>query len=200
MNLAWKLAGVLARDLPATVLASYQTERKRHVRRTITIAKLVGLTMTAGGRVGTALRRFLAPGLHLVTGLPARSWKALPSGSRTRLSALARTSAVGRLCPNAPISVSPDANRFDDIAGDGYALLALAITPEERERILHKGAVPVVPDPGSGLHQWLVGHRAAAGVVRPDRTVMFTSDSVSGSVTHLPSFHSATPYAERTER
>ncbi|MFK4297783.1 3-(3-hydroxy-phenyl)propionate hydroxylase [Arthrobacter sp. GAS37] len=200
MNLAWKLAGVLAGDLPATALASYQTERKRHARRTITLAKLVGLTMTAGGRVGTALRRFLGPGLHLVAGLAARSWTALPPGSRTRLSAVAHTSAVGRLCPNAPTSVSPDANRFDDVAGDGFALLALAITPEECERILHKGAAPVVPDPGSELHQWLVRHRVAAAVVRPDRTVMFTCDSVSGSLTRLPSFLPATAHAERTKR
>ena len=197
MNLAWKLAGVLAGDLPATTLASYQTERKRHARRTITVAKLFGLTMTAGGRVGTGLRRFLAPGLHLVAGIPSQSWTAIPRCSR--LSALARTSAVGRLCPNAPISVTPDANRFDDIAGNGFALLALAITPEERERILDKGAAPVVPDPGSELHQWLVRHRVACAVVRPDRTVMFTSDSVSGSLTRLPSFHWASANAEQTE-
>ena len=195
MNLAWKLAGVLAGDLPATTLASYQTERKRHARRTITVAKLFGLTMTAGGRAGTALRRFFAPGLHLVAGLPAQSWTAIPLGPR--LSALARTSAVGRLCPNSRTSVTPDANRFDDVAGDGFALLALAITPEEHEQILHKGAAPVVPDPGSELHQWLVRHRIAAAVVRPDRAVMFTSDSVAGSLTRLPSFHSA---AAKTER
>ena len=198
MNLAWKLAGVLAGELPTAALASYQTERKRHAKRTITFAKLVGLTMTAGGRVGNALRNFLAPGLHLAAGLPARSGTAVPQCSGTRLSALARTSAVGRLCPNAPISVTPDAHRFDDIAGHGFALVALTVTPEERERILHRGAAPVVPGPGSELHQWLVRHRVAAALVRPDRTVMFTCDSVSGSLTRLPSFHAATANAERT--
>jgi 3-(3-hydroxy-phenyl)propionate hydroxylase len=200
MNLAWKLAGVLAGYIPATELASYQTERKRHARKTITTAKLFGLTMTAGGRVGTALRRFLAPALHLVADLPAQSWTAVPRGSRTRLAALGSTSAVGHLCPNAPTTVTPDANRFDDVAGNGFALLALAITREERERILHKGAAPVVPDPGSELREWLVRHRVAAAVVRPDRTVMFTSDSVSGSLARLPSFHSATANGERAER
>ncbi len=196
MNLAWKLAGVLAGDLPATALSSYQTERKRHARRTITVAKLFGLTMTAGGRVGTALRRFLAPCLHLVAGRPAQSWTAIPPGSRTRLPALARTSAVGRLCPNSRTSVTPDAKRFDDVAGTGFALLALAITPEEHEQILHKGATPVAPNPGSELHQWLVRHRIAAAVVRPDRAVMFTSDSVAGSLTRLPSFNSTAPLPE----
>lgn len=200
MNLAWKLAGVLAGDIPATELASYQTERKRHAIKTITTAKLFGLTMTAGGRVGTALRRFLAPALHLVADLPAQSWTAVPRGSRTRLAALGSTSAVGHLCPNAPISVTPDAHRFDDIAGNGFALVAIAITAEERARILHRGAAPVVPDPGSELHRWLVQFRVAAAVVRPDRTVTFTSDSVSGSLARLPSFHSATANGERAER
>ncbi|MFE4228813.1 bifunctional 3-(3-hydroxy-phenyl)propionate/3-hydroxycinnamic acid hydroxylase [Arthrobacter sp. NPDC056886] len=191
VNLAWKLAGVLAGDLPATTLASYQTERKRHARRTITVAKLFGLTMTAGGRVVTALRRFLALGLHVVAGHPAESWTAIPLGSR--LSALAPISAVGRLCPNSRISVTPDAKRFDDVAGDGFALLALAITPEEHDQILQKGAGPVAPDPGSELHQWLVRHRIAAAVVRPDRAVMSTSGSVAGCLTRLPSFNSAAP-------
>jgi 3-(3-hydroxy-phenyl)propionate hydroxylase len=150
--------------------------------------------MTAGGRVGTALRRFFAPGLHLVAGLPAQSWTAIPLGSR--LSALARTSTVGRLCPNSRTSVTPDARRFDDVAGNGFALLALAITPEEREQILHKGAAPVVPDSGSELHQWLVRHRIAAAVIRPDRAVMFTADSVAGSLTRLPSFTSTAPLPE----
>ena len=198
MNLAWKLAGVLSGDFPATALASYQTERKRHAKRTITVAKLFGLTMTAGGRVGTGLRRLLAPGLHLVAGIPAQSGTAIPRVSR--LPSLAHPSGVGRLCPNARTSVTPDANRFDDIAGNGFALLALAVTPEERQRILDKGAAPVVPVPGSELHQWLVRHRVASAVVCPDRTVMFTSDSVSGSLTRLPSFHSATADAEGTER
>ncbi|MHA7288687.1 bifunctional 3-(3-hydroxy-phenyl)propionate/3-hydroxycinnamic acid hydroxylase MhpA [Arthrobacter sp. MDT3-24] len=199
MNLAWKLAGVLAGDLPATVLASYQTERKRHAKRTITFAKLVGLTMTAGGRVGNALRSVLARRPHRVAGLPARSGTAIPPCYGTRLPALTRTSAVGRPCPNAPTSRTPDADRFDDIAGNGFALVALTITPEERKRILHKGAAPAVPGPGSELHQWLVRHRVAAAVVRPDRTVMFTSDSVSGSLTRLPSFHAATANAGGTE-
>lgn len=106
-----------------------------------------------------------------------------------------------RTClPERPDLGHTDANRFDDIAGNGFALVALAITPEDREQILDKGAAPVVPDPGSELHQWLVRHRMASGVVRPDRTVMFTSDSVSGSLTRLPSFHSATADAEGTER
>ena len=64
-NLAWKLAGVLAGDLPETVLDTYQTERKPHARALIRLAKLVGAAMTAGGELGNLLRRVLAPRMHL---------------------------------------------------------------------------------------------------------------------------------------
>ena len=52
MNLAWKLAGVLAGALPATVLDTYQTERKPHARAMIRLAKLIGMAMTRGRQAG----------------------------------------------------------------------------------------------------------------------------------------------------
>ncbi|MBT2534512.1 bifunctional 3-(3-hydroxy-phenyl)propionate/3-hydroxycinnamic acid hydroxylase [Arthrobacter sp. ISL-48] len=198
MNLAWKLAGVLAGDLPGITLDSYQAERRRHAKRTINLAKFVGRAMTAGGRVGSVLRRLLIPGLHLAAA-PEPSGTARPAGFRTRFLALTGTSAVGRFCPNAPTSVTSNAARFDEIAGNGFTLLAPAITSAERERILQKGAAPVAPEAGSELHQWLVRHRIAAAVVRPDRTIMLTAASVSESISRLPSFHLVTANAERTE-
>ncbi len=44
MNLSWKLAGVLAGELPETVLDSYEQERKPHARA------LIRLASTSGGR------------------------------------------------------------------------------------------------------------------------------------------------------
>jgi flavin-dependent dehydrogenase len=41
MNLVWKLAGAIAGDLPATVLDSYEQERKPHTRQMIRLARLV---------------------------------------------------------------------------------------------------------------------------------------------------------------
>ena len=43
MNLTWKIAGVLAGDLPESVLDTYQVERKPHARAMIRLAKLVGV-------------------------------------------------------------------------------------------------------------------------------------------------------------
>ena len=72
MNLGWKLAGVLSGDLPESVLDTYEVERKPHARALIQLAKLVGASMTQGGRAGDLLRRAIAPRLHLVPGLRDR--------------------------------------------------------------------------------------------------------------------------------
>ena len=65
MNLSWKIAGVLSGDLPEPVLDTYQVERKPHARAMIRLAKLVGVSMTQGGRAGDLLRHLIAPRLHL---------------------------------------------------------------------------------------------------------------------------------------
>ena len=61
MNLAWKLAGVIASDLPKTVLDSYEQERKPHARHMIQLALGVGWSMTAGGEIGSRVRRNVVP-------------------------------------------------------------------------------------------------------------------------------------------
>jgi FAD binding domain. len=52
MNLSWKIAGVLSGDLPDSVLDTYDAERKPHARALIQLAKLIGVSMTQGGRAG----------------------------------------------------------------------------------------------------------------------------------------------------
>ena len=92
MNLSWKIAGVLSRDLPESVLDTYEVERKPHARALIRLAKLVGVAMTRGGRAGDLLRRAIAPRLHWVPGVrdrlldsetPPLSRSALVDGTRT---------------------------------------------------------------------------------------------------------------------
>jgi 3-(3-hydroxy-phenyl)propionate hydroxylase len=67
-NLTWKLAGVLAGDLPEQVLDSYEIERKPHARNMIRLAKITGIAMTEGGELGNLLRRLLAPRLRRLPG------------------------------------------------------------------------------------------------------------------------------------
>ncbi|RYJ02647.1 MAG: bifunctional 3-(3-hydroxy-phenyl)propionate/3-hydroxycinnamic acid hydroxylase, partial [Actinomycetales bacterium] len=67
-NLCWKVAGVLAGQLDAEVLDSYEPERSGHARSMILLARRLGVVMTRGGRLGDGLRRLAVPGLALGDG------------------------------------------------------------------------------------------------------------------------------------
>ncbi|MEQ0558492.1 bifunctional 3-(3-hydroxy-phenyl)propionate/3-hydroxycinnamic acid hydroxylase [Amycolatopsis sp. NEAU-NG30] len=163
-NLAWKLAGVLGGTLPESVLGTYETERKPHVRAMIRRAVLVGKAMTAGGRFGTLVRRVAVPRLNgrvIDSATPALRRSALVARPRFR------RSPAGRLCPNALLD---DGTRFDDVAGGRFAVVT-ASTPSETERaaIRQSGAVLVPAGRSRELHRWL---RTGAALVRPDGTVL----------------------------
>jgi 2-polyprenyl-6-methoxyphenol hydroxylase-like FAD-dependent oxidoreductase len=72
MNLSWKIAGVLSGDLPEPVLDSYEVERKPHARAMIRLARLIGVSMTQGGKAGDLLRQADRPRLHWIPGLRDR--------------------------------------------------------------------------------------------------------------------------------
>jgi 3-(3-hydroxy-phenyl)propionate hydroxylase len=178
LNLAWKLAGVLDRTLPETVLDTYQAERKPHVRTMIRLAKLMGFAMTGGGEPGNLVRRVIAPRVHLLPGLSARvtdsSTPALCQSAlvlRPRL----RRSLAGTLCPNAPLG---DGRRFDDVAAGRFALVTTTEpATAQRAELERRGVVLVQVAPDSDLHGWLAHGRACAAIVRPDGTVLHTGSA-----------------------
>ncbi|WP_431910047.1 bifunctional 3-(3-hydroxy-phenyl)propionate/3-hydroxycinnamic acid hydroxylase [Micromonospora carbonacea] len=187
MNLAWKLAGVLDGSLPEGVLDTYETERRRHAHTMIRLAKLVGVAMTAGGRWGDAVRRVVAPRLHLVPGL-----QRLATDSETpalRRSALVRRPSLGRgvagrLCPNAVLDGDV---RFDDVAAGRFAVVtSVAPSAEQRADLTRRGAVVVDAPPGSELRRWLAGGRARAAVVRPDGTVLAAGGTLADLCRAVP--------------
>ncbi|HJD84407.1 bifunctional 3-(3-hydroxy-phenyl)propionate/3-hydroxycinnamic acid hydroxylase [Kitasatospora aureofaciens] len=187
-NLTWKLAGVLAGRLPEQVLDSYEAEREPHTRSMITLAKLIGTAMTAGGDTGNALRRVLAPHLHRVPGLSNRILDSqTPALHRSTLVDRRRLGRglAGRLCPNAPL---PDGRRFDDLAAGRYALVtSAAVTPILHAELRNRGAVLVTATPGSPLHRWLRRGRTTAALVRPDGTVQRTARDPKALCEFLPS-------------
>ncbi len=180
-NLSWKLAGVLAGDLPESVLDTYEAERKPHARSLIKLAKLIGAAMTEGGRAGDVLRRVIAPRLHWVPGLRERLLDSeTPPLSRGALVVGPRRSLAGRLCPNAPLA---DGRRFDDVATGRFVLVSAApLSAEQRRQLDSRGVVVLEVSPGEPLHAWLTSGRAAAAVVRPDHTVMRSGADVAALV------------------
>jgi 3-(3-hydroxy-phenyl)propionate hydroxylase len=189
MNLSWKLAGVLAGDLPQTVLDTYEAERKPHARALIRLAKLMGVLMTQGGRAGDVARRLLAPRLHHVPGLRAKILDSeTPSLRRTSLvkRPRLRPSLAGRLCPNARLG---DGRRFDEVAGNRFALIVVEpLTAHQSDAVTRRGAVVVDAPAGTALHVWLTGRRAVAALVRPDRTVMCAGPDVVAVCASIPTF------------
>ncbi|WP_280362092.1 bifunctional 3-(3-hydroxy-phenyl)propionate/3-hydroxycinnamic acid hydroxylase [Nocardia wallacei] len=171
-NLAWKLAGVLRGELPPDVLDTYESERKPHARTMIRLAKLTGVTMTAGGETGDRLRGWIAPQLPRVPGLAG----AILSGESPPLhrSALVRApwmrrGLVGRLIPNARLA---DGRRVDDVIAGRFAVVTVT-TPTARERAIaeQRGVAVLTAGRGTELHRWLRRARAAAALIRPDGTV-----------------------------
>ncbi|MDR3654843.1 MAG: bifunctional 3-(3-hydroxy-phenyl)propionate/3-hydroxycinnamic acid hydroxylase [Mycobacterium sp.] len=194
MNLSWKLAGVINGSLSADLLDTYQAERKPHARKMITLALVIGHSMTAGGRIGNALRSVVAPRARLIPGLAARvlDSRTPPLSS----SALVRRSTglkqlAGSLCPNAATATG---ERLDNIIGTGFAIItSVPPTAQQRNLIEQRSAVVHYAGPGTELAEWLNRSRAQAAIVRPDFTVMRAGRDLSQLCESLPTFGRTIP-------
>ncbi|TCM50638.1 bifunctional 3-(3-hydroxy-phenyl)propionate/3-hydroxycinnamic acid hydroxylase [Kribbella sp. VKM Ac-2568] len=189
MNLSWKIAGVLSRDLPESMLDTYEVERKPHARALIQLAKLIGVSMTQGGRAGGLLRRAIAPRLHWVPGLRARlldgetpPLRRSDLVDRRRL----RKSLNGRLCPNAPLT---NGIRYDDVTRGGFVFVSrVQLSPEQRAVLACRGTEVLEVAPDSALDKWLAHGKAAAALVRPDFTVLRAGRDVASLCEATPRF------------
>jgi 3-(3-hydroxy-phenyl)propionate hydroxylase len=173
MNLAWKLAGVITGGSSPSVLDTYERERKPHARTMIRLALGMGWAMTAGGRVGNAIRRTVAPRLHLIPGMRDKIVNGrTPALCRSVLVIKGRgpRQLAGTLCPN---PVLANGTRLDAELGDGFALVT-TVRPHAFQCALleEHGAVLHIAEPGSELARWLHRGHATAAIIRPDRTVM----------------------------
>jgi 3-(3-hydroxy-phenyl)propionate hydroxylase len=189
MNLSWKLSGVVFGDLPESVLDTYEVERKPHARAMIRMAKLIGVSMTQGGRAGDLLRRAIAPRLHWIPALRDR----LLDGQTPPLhrSALVdgrgpRKSLNGRLCPNALLA---DGTRYDEVTHGGFVLVAgVPLSSPQRALLAGRGTQVLKVEPDSPLYTWLADGKAAAALVRPDFTVMAAGRDVAELCEAAPRF------------
>jgi 3-(3-hydroxy-phenyl)propionate hydroxylase len=200
LNLAWKLAGVLTGDLSATVLETYEQERKPHARTMIGLALGMGRAMTAGGQFGNALRRIIAPRMHLIPGLR----KKIVNGTTPALhrsafviKGRAPRQLAGTLCPNPVLAHS---ERLDSVFGNGFALVTTTRPLAFQSALLEEhGAVVHVAAPGSELARWLRRGNATAAIIRPDRTVMCAERNLNALCATIPRF-APVGHAESSER
>jgi 3-(3-hydroxy-phenyl)propionate hydroxylase len=167
----------------------------------IGLALGMGWAMTAGGRVGNALRRIIAPRLHLIPGMrdklvngttPALRRSALVSKGR------APRQLAGTLCPN---PVLAEGERLDRVFGTGFAVVSTTRPLAFQCAMLENhGAVLHIAEPGSELARWLRRGHAIAAVIRPDRTVMSAGRDLWKLCAAMPTFSPGVHCHHRSER
>ena len=190
MNLAWKMAGVIAGDLPVDVLDTYEQERKPHTRQMIRLALGVGWAMTAGGRVRQPDPARGRPA-HASHPWPARQDPRQSDAGPTPLgirSATSHTASPGR-------DSVPQSRVFRGGGSTAPRRRLRASSPRppgdaQRALLDTRGAAVHIAEPGSELADWLRRGRARAAIVRPDRTVMCASRDLRYLCEAVPSFMS----------
>ena len=191
LNLSWKVAGVLGKTLPESVLDTYEQERKAHAAAMILMAVSVGAAMTGGGRVGDVVRKVVFPRLaHLR--LPGTRTSAAdgvaPGLHKSALVVKSRTPGqlAGTLCPN---PVLRDGLHFDQVVGNRFALVTSSpLSAAQQKELESRGAAVVSVARDSQLGSWLKQGRATAAIVRPDGAVMQAGRNVAAICDAVPAF------------
>ena len=146
LNLSWKVAGVLGKTLPESVLDTYEQERKAHAAAMILMAVSVGAAMTGGGRSATWSARWCSRGWqHLrLPGTRTSAADGVAPGLR-RVGAGGQIphpgQLAGTLCPN---PVLQDGLRFDQVVGNRFALVTSSpLSAAQQKELKSRGAVVV---------------------------------------------------------
>ncbi|MBV8785569.1 MAG: bifunctional 3-(3-hydroxy-phenyl)propionate/3-hydroxycinnamic acid hydroxylase, partial [Mycobacterium sp.] len=203
LNLSWKVAGVLNKSLPESVLETYEQERKAHAAAMILMAVSVGTAMTGGGRTGDLIRKVVFPRMGNLRLPGTRTSAAEGVAPGLRKSALVIKShspgqLAGTLCPN---SVLQDGTRFDQVVGNRFALVtSVRLSDAQQSQLSLRGAALVSVTAESELGRWLKRGRATAAIVRPDAAVMQAGRNVQALCDALPSFPAGETARAKTER
>ena len=194
-NLTWKLARVLRDGASEELLATYEPERSPHVRTFIRLAMTVGWAMTGGQDRAAAVRKGM---LGVATRIPgftsvllSQTAPALPGGPLVQRSRR-RRAAEGRMIPQPTVNDNGHPRRFDEVLGDGFAVVVTSEPSWDARYLARRLGAPVVgvgPTPMRGtdvrvddahLHTWLGQHGLGSAVVRPDRIVLTGVPAASG--------------------
>jgi 3-(3-hydroxy-phenyl)propionate hydroxylase len=202
-NLAWKLALVLGGAADASLLDTYEQERRAHVAEVIRSSDAMGRVMMTGGKVLARARNALIQLLYRmpVTGDFIRQYKVKPmmpleQGFLVNARRAKKDAPEGTYFPQPRVAL-PDGNSalLDDVLGEGFAVLtrpgaSLEAQREARALAEELGArwLPVsaaersgsiraegVVDAEGRLGAWFTRHAADVVVLRPDRYVYGTA-------------------------
>jgi 3-(3-hydroxy-phenyl)propionate hydroxylase len=170
MNLAWKLGGVINGQFDESLLDTYTVERRPHVRVYTVMSHEIAQAVAAVADDPDTYRTTLA--LDAVFRHP---WPRLGHGLHQEDAPI----------PAGMVSEQPvleNGARFDDHVGYRFAVLAdeelLAQADVANDRLWRALDAVAVPASTASAREWLerLGHRAV--VVRPDRYILGTADTV----------------------
>ncbi|WP_460073203.1 bifunctional 3-(3-hydroxy-phenyl)propionate/3-hydroxycinnamic acid hydroxylase [Streptomyces sp. YKOK-I1] len=208
-NLCWKLAAVLRGELPDTVLDSYETERKPHVKEVTRRAVLVGRIITERRLPVARVRDTALRAVHRVAGVGSRlvdsHWIPVAHYAKGFLAG-PRTRASGRQIPQ-PWVTGADGGRvrLDDVLDGRWLLLHLGPPrPQpawDRRGVPSLAVLPAGSHPAEGavvdrdgvLLSWLTAHRAATLALRPDAYV-YAAAGPGAPLPPPPAGFAPTPY------
>jgi 3-(3-hydroxy-phenyl)propionate hydroxylase len=169
-NLCWKLAAVLRRQAPDSLLDSYQAERKPHVTEVTRRACFVGRMITERDRVIAAVRNHAFRALTRVPGVNAGLLKLtwIPDARYKDGFFASGHRAVGWQIPQSWVKDDTGAPvRLDDILAGQWSILHTGTPPAGADTWTELG-VPTIRITEPTLIRWLQRKNAAAVVVRPD--------------------------------
>ncbi|MFD7818363.1 bifunctional 3-(3-hydroxy-phenyl)propionate/3-hydroxycinnamic acid hydroxylase [Streptomyces sp. NPDC059785] len=198
-NLCWKLAAVLRGELPDSVLDTYETERKPHVKEVTRRAVIVGRIITERRPAVARARNAVSAVLTRLPGLAARMQDAnwVPVAHYTAgLQAASGSKATGRQVPQ-PWVVDADGARIrlDDALNGRWLLLHAGRSTEQPAwaRVPSLTVTPAGSRPAEGtlvdtdgvLLPWMRAHGATLLALRPDAYV-YTAAGPGGHLAPPP--------------
>jgi 3-(3-hydroxy-phenyl)propionate hydroxylase len=193
-NLAWKLANVIRRQAPESLLDTYESERKPHVRKIVEAA-------VSYGRITCITDPVVAARLH-------NEWLSNPAPPREKLRFKLPPLSPGPLILEGggglfpqPVERGPG-GMLDDLIGHGFFVLARdegALGKSRRFWAETAGGLVMtyaeLPPAYKMVRNWLDGRKADAVVVRPDHYVLAVTgnlDEVTAEVATILSAGAAT--------
>lgn len=193
VNLAWKLKAVVQDGADDSLLDTYEAERAPHVRAFIDLAVRLGdVIQTTDPQAAQARDARFAEGAPALFDSPTPRLGASPLNQSE--------APAGLTLPQFRLE---DGEGTDALLGDGYTLIvasalwesdsadqAVTTMPAVAATQWHDAGVRVIVNPPPALLAWLVGQRAAAVLVRPDRYIAAlaaTSNDIPSLLNQLPS-------------
>ena len=137
-NLAWKLAAVLTGVASPSLLATYELERRDHVRQMIELARIMGLVIAPPNAVAAWLvrsifqvSRLYRPAYDYIAQMRYKPKPRFKAGFLTRPASAAGRRLVGRMLPQPQVERRDGASvLLDEALGEGFVLVTRAARPQ----------------------------------------------------------------------